>query len=242
MSTSTVLNNCQLVWKRKQKKLPQGREAMVWLNSVTSYQLTKNSLKLQATLEASLIAPLVKNLSAVSAGDLGSIPRLGRSPGEAKGYPLHYPGLENSMDCIVYGVSKSHTQLNNFHFSLYPDRCVPSLSTETSYLSITLWSQELSEVCRTTAWWRRRGLVCGLKVLDSCPSSVTNFLASWICFLFVLCFIFMYLAELSLHCCVQAFSSCSPWAPHCGGFSHHGAWALGCLGFSCSTAYGTFLG
>ena len=34
-------------------------------------------------------------------GDLGSIPRLGRSPGEAKGYPLQYSGLENSMDCIV---------------------------------------------------------------------------------------------------------------------------------------------
>ena len=37
-------------------------------------------------------------------GDLGSIPRLGRSPGEGKGYPLHYSGLENSMDCIVHGV------------------------------------------------------------------------------------------------------------------------------------------
>ena len=33
-------------------------------------------------------------------GDLGSIPRLGRSPGEGKGYPLQYSGLENSMDCI----------------------------------------------------------------------------------------------------------------------------------------------
>ena len=36
--------------------------------------------------------------SACSAGDLGSIPGLGRSPGEGKGYPLQYPGLENSMD------------------------------------------------------------------------------------------------------------------------------------------------
>ena len=39
-------------------------------------------------------------------GDLGSIPGLGRSPGEGKGYPLQYSGLENSMDCIVYGVTK----------------------------------------------------------------------------------------------------------------------------------------
>ena len=37
--------------------------------------------------------------SACSAGDLGSIPGLGRSPGEGKGYPLQYSGLENSMDC-----------------------------------------------------------------------------------------------------------------------------------------------
>ena len=47
--------------------------------------------------------------SACSVGDLGSIPGLGRSPGEGKGYPLQYPGLENSMDCIVHGVAKSGT-------------------------------------------------------------------------------------------------------------------------------------
>ena len=35
-----------------------------------------------------------------NAGDLGLIPELGRSPGEEKVYPLHYPGLENSMDCM----------------------------------------------------------------------------------------------------------------------------------------------
>ena len=36
--------------------------------------------------------------STCSVGDLGSIPGLGRSPGEGKGYPLQYSGLENSMD------------------------------------------------------------------------------------------------------------------------------------------------
>ena len=46
---------------------------------------------------------------ACNVGDLGSIPGLGRSPGEGKGYPLQYIGLENSMDCIVYGVAKSRT-------------------------------------------------------------------------------------------------------------------------------------
>ena len=46
-------------------------------------------------------------LSTCNAGDLGSIPGLGRSPGEGKGYPLQYSGLENSMDCIVRGVAKA---------------------------------------------------------------------------------------------------------------------------------------
>ena len=52
---------------------------------------------------------------ACNAGDLGSIPRLGRSPGEANSYPLQYSDLENSMDCIVHGVTNSQTQLINFH-------------------------------------------------------------------------------------------------------------------------------
>ena len=47
--------------------------------------------------------------SAFNVGDLGLIPGLGRSPGEGKGYPLQYSGLENSMDCIVHVVAKSQT-------------------------------------------------------------------------------------------------------------------------------------
>ena len=42
--------------------------------------------------------------SASNVGDLGSIPGLRRSPGEGRGYPLQYSGLETSMDCIVHGV------------------------------------------------------------------------------------------------------------------------------------------
>ena len=56
--------------------------------------------------------------SACNVGDLGSIPGLGRSPGEGKGYPLQYSGLENSMDCIVHGVTKSWTRLSDFHFAI----------------------------------------------------------------------------------------------------------------------------
>ena len=55
--------------------------------------------------------------SAYNGGDLGLIPGLGRSPGEGKGYPLQYPGLENSVDCIVHGVAKSQTRLSDFRFT-----------------------------------------------------------------------------------------------------------------------------
>ena len=54
--------------------------------------------------------------SACNAGDLGSMSGLGRSPGEGKGCPLQYSGLENSMDWIVHGVTKSQTQLSDFDF------------------------------------------------------------------------------------------------------------------------------
>ena len=58
------------------------------------------------------------NESACNVGDLGSIPGLGRSPGEEKGYPLHYSCLENSMErgawqVTVQGVAKSQTQLSD---------------------------------------------------------------------------------------------------------------------------------
>ena len=54
--------------------------------------------------------------SARNTGNQSLIPGLGRFPGEGQGYPLQYSGLENSMDCIVHGVSKSRTQPNDFHF------------------------------------------------------------------------------------------------------------------------------
>ena len=54
---------------------------------------------------------------ACNPGDPGSVPELGRSPGEGKGYLLQYSGLENSMDfCMVHGVAKSQTQLSAFYF------------------------------------------------------------------------------------------------------------------------------
>ena len=54
--------------------------------------------------------------SACNAGDLGSVPGLGRFPGEGKGYPPQYSGLENSMTVLSMGL-KSQTRLSDFHFT-----------------------------------------------------------------------------------------------------------------------------
>ena len=56
--------------------------------------------------------------SARNAGDLGSVPGLGRSPGEGNGYPLQYSCLENPMDrgvwwVTIHGISESQTQLSD---------------------------------------------------------------------------------------------------------------------------------
>ena len=75
--------------------------------------------------------------SACSAGDLGSVPGLGRSPGEGKGYPLQYSGLENSRDYIVHGVTKSRTRLSNFHFQNRKFPLLRALSTEHNKLIYT---------------------------------------------------------------------------------------------------------
>ena len=73
---------------------------------------------LAATLDEGFPGGSAGEESACNAGDLGSIPGLARSPGEGNGYPLQYSDLENSMDSIVHGVTKSQTQLSNFHFTL----------------------------------------------------------------------------------------------------------------------------
>ena len=60
-------------------------------------------------------------VSACNAGDLGSIPRLGRSLGEGNDYPLQYSCLENSMDreawrATVHGFARSQTRPGDYHF------------------------------------------------------------------------------------------------------------------------------
>ena len=78
---------------------------------------------------SSLVFQLVKTLPAMcemqvrSRGQEDPLEKewLGRSPGEGKGYPLQYSGLENPMDCIVHEFTKSWTWLSDFHFTtLHP--------------------------------------------------------------------------------------------------------------------------
>ena len=74
-------------------------------------------METQRTLCKSTVGGSDGKESACNVGDLGLIPGLRRSPGEGKGYPLQYFGLENSKDSIVLGVVKSQTRMNNFHFT-----------------------------------------------------------------------------------------------------------------------------
>ena len=80
-------------------------------------------------------------MSACNAGDPGSIPGLGRSPGEGNGNPLQYSCLENPMDrgawrATVHGVAKSWTQLRDFIFHMDKERIyiyIYIYKTETLY-------------------------------------------------------------------------------------------------------------
>ena len=75
--------------------------------------------------------------SICNAGDLGSIPGLGRSPGEGKGNPFQYSGLENSKDCIVYGVATSWTWQRDFH---QKKEVLINTKTNTRYIFLSLTS------------------------------------------------------------------------------------------------------
>ena len=110
-------------------KIPQasgcGRKKKEGKNLFSSFQvyvllgkrLTSGLLKvLLQWLEMGFPGSSAGKESACNVGDLGSIPGSGISLREGKGYPLQYSSLENSMDCIVHGVAKSRTWLNDFLF------------------------------------------------------------------------------------------------------------------------------
>jgi len=93
----------------------------------------------------SLVAQTVK-ASAYNVGDLGSIPGLGRSPGEGNGNPLQYSCLENPMDrgawqAAVHGVTKSQIRLSDFtslHFKVWVHQLWNKTPTQLSFGCITL--------------------------------------------------------------------------------------------------------
>ena len=93
--------------------------------------------------------------SACNAEDSGSIPGLGISPGEGKGYPLQYSGLESSMDCLVHGVAKSQTWLSDFHFHFI---FIHWKDWSWSWSSSTLatWCEEPAPWKRPWCWERLR--------------------------------------------------------------------------------------
>ena len=81
--------------------------------------------------------------SAYKVGDLGSIPELGRSPGEGNGYPRQYSGLENSMDYIVHEVTQSQTQLSRS--PLYVKHLFPLVTFK--FFSLSLIFSNLITMC-----------------------------------------------------------------------------------------------
>ena len=90
--------------------------------------------------------------SACNTGDPSAIPGSGRSPGEGKGYPLQYSGLESSMNCTVHGVAKSQTERLSLVFvnkALLEHSHTHSLAYHLWLLSLT--TAELSG-CQGTHW------------------------------------------------------------------------------------------
>ena len=97
-----------------------------WRRVRLSYPLQYSGLKNSTGFPGGLEV----KASACNAGDLSSIPGLGRFPGEGNGNPLQYSCLENPMDggawwAIVQGVAKGRTRLSDFTFAL---QCQEQLS------------------------------------------------------------------------------------------------------------------
>ena len=99
---------------------------------------------------------MVKNPPA-NAGDRGSIPDLGRSPGVGNGNPLQYSCLENSMNREIHGVAKTQTQLNmHTHTAIYVTLTNSVIGIFTSLfqsdLCITkLWTSPMAQMIKNMA-------------------------------------------------------------------------------------------
>ena len=91
-------------------------KSQTWLSNWTEQYSKGNCIQCSVTAYMGFPCGPAGKESTCNVRELSSIPVLGRSPGEGKGYLLEYSCLENSMDCIVHGVTKSWTRLSDFHF------------------------------------------------------------------------------------------------------------------------------
>ena len=98
-----------VTWERGKNKLriQYNQYKLLYLKETSIYRIARGIMGFPDSSAG--------NKSACNAGDPGLIPQLGRSPEEGNGSPLQYSSLKNSMDCVVHGVTKSQTQLSNFH-------------------------------------------------------------------------------------------------------------------------------
>ena len=113
--------------------------------------------------------------STCNAGDLGLIPGLGRSPGEGKGYPLQYSGLDNSIDC-TWGLKESH-MTEWLSLSLVVLIYISFITYDVKHLRICLFSTCISSLMRCLLkslahffYWR-----VFLCILDNYPLSDMSF-------------------------------------------------------------------
>ena len=91
------------------------------------------------------------------------------SPGEGKGYPLQYSGLENFMDCIVHWVTKSHTRLSHFHFLNVVKSNVNSyLDKKSNQVHQSRWSASLRPVGHCSR------AIFGSHFLEPSPEEIIN--------------------------------------------------------------------
>ena len=114
--------------------------------------------------------------SAFNAGDLASIPGLGRSPGEGKGHPLQCSGLENPMDCIAHVGRKEPDTTERVSLPLFSHVgvCVCSLCSASG------WTVPGSTTVPTIFTWSLDSslLRCSLSSLGSGTISQTSSLSS----------------------------------------------------------------
>ena len=116
IATQSSILAWRILWTEEPGGLQSVGSLRIRHDRTTNFHFSFNSSFILGTLKCMGFpcGPAGKE-SACNERHLGSIPGSGRFPGEGKGYPLQYSGLENPMDCRVHGVAKSQTRPSDFH-------------------------------------------------------------------------------------------------------------------------------